>query len=309
MKRLLPGVLVFAIAALSGSAYAQSCPTTNPTSFFPSNNATNVARDPNNNSVTVKWNRINNATSYAVFFGPQGSGGNASPRTAPQATDPQFSPPSSEIVDGASYEWKIVPKGAAGCPTVPSPSCNKFTMIICPTAAPPLPSPPNNSTVAPGATTLTWNAVPNAGFYQVLVSVDGGPVSTGAPATATSSTITTSPGHHISWAVKAAKSGCNGVVSGGFSFTTSCPSTAATLATPTAGAAFSDTSSIVFTWGSVDGASNYVLYRSSDGGQTWTSFADNLTGRTYSTTFPIGNWMWRVRANFSRSEEKTSELQ
>jgi hypothetical protein len=299
MKRLLPGVLALAIAALSGSAYAQSCPTAPPTPQIPAPNATNVSKEANN-SVTLKWTGVSGAISYDIYFGPQGSGCSNLHGTVTPPALLQFSPPANEIVDGQTYEWRVLAKGANGCvPQDFSSSCVKFTMASCPAAAPTLTSPPNNSTVAPGATTLTWNAVPNAGFYQVLVSVDGGPVSTGAPATATSSMITTSPGHHISWAVKAAKSGCNGVVSGGFSFTTSCPSTAATLATPTAGATFDDKSSITFSWGSVDGASNYVLYRSSDGGQTWTSFADNLTGRTYSTTFPIGNWMWRVRANFS----------
>ena len=303
MKRLLPGVFVFAIAALSGSAYAQSCPSAGPTPFYPANGAANVPREASN-SVTLKWNAAtapasNGTVNYDIYFGPQGNGCANLHGTEPFGTN-QWSPPSNEIVDGASYEWKVVAKGVVGCPVKPS-SCMTFTMIACPSSAPTLTSPPNNSSVAPGATTLTWNAVPNAGFYEVYVSIDGAPISLVATTTATSRTITTSPGHQVSWAVKAAKSGCNGFVSSIFSFTTSCPNTPATLATPVAGATFSDKDSITFSWGSVDGASNYGLYRSSDGGQTWTPFVDNLTGRIYATTFPIGSWMWRVRANFGGS--------
>src|SRR5215212_2853330 len=296
MKRLLSGVLVLAFAALSGSVYAQSCPSTGPTIFYPSDGATNVPKDLSN-SVTLKWTAVASTVTYDLYFGPQGSGCTNLHGTVPVGTT-QWSPPANEITDGASYEWKVVAKGVTGCPLKPS-VCAKFTVIACPTAAPALVSPANNSSVAPGVTTLTWNAVANAGFYEVFVSVDGASPSLVATTTATSRTITTEPGHTIAWAVKAAKSGCNGFVSQPFQFTTTCPTTPAALGTPADGATFNDTSLILFSWTAVEGASNYGLYRSQDGGQTYSLFAGNLTGRTYATTFPTGNWKWRVRANFS----------
>lgn len=293
MNKLLSGVLLLVFA--SGSVYGQTCLPSAPTIFYPANNATNVPREQNN-SVTLKWTAISGATAYDIYFGPQGTGCTNLHGTVTAGTT-QWSPPANEIVDGASYEWRVVPKGTANC-SGPSSSCAKFTMVTCPASAPTLVSPINNSSVAPGAVTLNWNAVTNAGFYEVFVSVDGA-TPTGVTTTATSRIIATEPGHTISWAVRASKSGCTGFISQVSTFTTTCPTTPAALATPAEGATFDDKTAIAFSWGSVEGASSYALYRSQDNGQTWTLFGGNLTGRTFTATFPTGNWKWRVRANFS----------
>ncbi len=250
--------------------------------------------------MTLKWTGVANTTSYDVYFGPVGSGcTNLHGTETGGMGNKQWTPPAGEIVDGASYEWKVVAKGAIGCPIQPA-TCRTFTMISCPTAAPTLIAPANGSTVAPGATTLSWNAAANAGFYEVFISIDGAPPTSVATTTMTSRTITTEPGHNYAWAVRVAKSFCNnGFTSQIFNFNTSCPTTPPTPATPAENATFNDQSAITFSWGAVDGASTYGLYRSQDGGQTWTLFAGNLTGRTFSATFPIGSWKWRVRANFS----------
>jgi hypothetical protein len=172
-------------------------------------------------------------------------------------------------------------------------------MASCPTVAPTLIAPANGSTVAHGATTLSWNAAANAGFYEVFISIDGA-TPTSVTTTNTSRTITTEPGHSYGWAVRVSKSGCsNGFTSQIFTFNTSCPTTPPTPATPADNATFDDKTAITFSWGAVEGASGYGVYRTLDGGLTWTLFAGNLTGRTFSATFPIGSWKWRVRANFS----------
>ncbi|HJQ41375.1 MAG TPA: hypothetical protein VKB93_29900 [Thermoanaerobaculia bacterium] len=299
MKRLLWGVLVVVVAAFGGNAFAQSCPTAPPTLVYPPNNSANIPRENITNSVPLKWTGVANTTSYDIYFGPQGSGcANLHGTETGGTGNKQWTPPAGEIVDGASYEWKVVAKGAIGCPLKPS-TCNTFTMTACPTSAPTLNAPANGSTIPPGATTLSWNPVANAGFYEVFISIDGAPP-TIVTTTSTIRAITTEPGHNYSWAVRSAKSLCaNGFTSQIFNFNTSCPTTPPAPATPVENAAFNDQSAITFSWGSVDGASSYGLYRSQDGGQTWTLFASNLTSRTYSATFPIGSWKWRVRANFS----------
>ena len=84
-----------------------------------------------------------------------------------------------------------------------------------------------------------------------------------------------------------------------FFFTTSCPTAPSRLVTPSSGSVFKEDTTIVFTWDAVFGASGYGFYRSIDGGQTWTLLEDNLTGRTYSAKFTVGNWLWRVRVRRS----------
>ena len=299
--RKLFSVLVAAVAlAFGGLTYAQapSCPATGPVLVYPADNSTSVPRGAGS-TVTVKWNPVANTANYDIYFGPLGDGCSGSPHATVPSNTTQWSAPSAEIIDGATYEWKVVAKGPIGC-SIPKPSnCARFTMRICPTTAPTLTEPANNASVNAGDVKLKWTAVANAAFYEIYNSVDNGPVSLVATTTATEKFVTVEPGRSVQWAVKAAATGCNGALSQPFKFTTKCPTAGATLSTPTHGATFKDDTSILFSWSAVEGAAGYGVYRSLDGGQTWTLLVDNLTGRNYTTKFAVGNWMWKVRAHFA----------
>ncbi|HUP60799.1 MAG TPA: hypothetical protein VNA69_10315 [Thermoanaerobaculia bacterium] len=293
MKTFVASLAVLASLAFAGGAQAQSCPSTGPTLVYPPNNAGNVPRDTNN-SVTVKWDAVASTVAYDVFFGPPGTGCSNVRATVTGTT---FSPPSSEIVDGASYEWKVVAKGADGCPLKPS-TCAAFTMASCPASAPVLSEPANNSSVAAGVVNLKWQSVANASFYEIFVSVDNGTPALAGISTGTEKTISVEPGRSIQWAVKAAAAGCTGFISQPFVFTTPCPTQPPALLTPPNGATFKEDATIVFSRSTEGNPAGSGVYKSTDGGQTWSLVADNLGGRSYATQLPIGNYLWRVRANY-----------
>src|SRR6185436_5013844 len=299
MKTILRSATAVAVLLLlAGHAFAQapSCPATGPTLVYPANNATGVSRDPVGNSVTLKWNAVANAAQYDIYFGPQGTGCNTLHGTE---TGTQWAPPSNEIADGASYEWKVVAKGPAGC-SIPRPSsCSKFTVKICPASAPVLTQPANNSTVPSGNVTLKWNAVANASFYEVFTSVDNGQITLAGTTTTNEKIITAEPGRSIQWAVRAAATGCTGFVSQPFLFTTSCPTTLPQLLTPANNATFQEGTQIPFSWSGVDEAAGSVFEYSQNGGNTWQTLGERGTARSRTATFAVGTWLWRIRAEFA----------
>jgi len=295
MKNLVRSAIAVAVLLMSGSAaYAQSCPTTPPTLFYPANNATGVSRDAVGNSITLKWTAAPSASSYDIYFGPQGSGCNTLHGTESGTT---WAPPANEIVDGASYEWKVIAKGPGSCTRTSS--CSKFTVKICPASAPVLTQPANGSTVSFGNVTLKWQSVANASFYEVFTSIDNGPVSLAGTTTATEKTITTEPGRLVKWAVRAAASGCTGFVAQGFSFTTSCPTTLPQLLTPANNATFKEGTAIPFSWSGVDDAAGSLFEYSQNGGNTWQTLGERGTARSRTATFAVGTWLWRIRAEFA----------
>lgn len=297
MKKLVRSAIAVAVlCAWNAAAQTPSCPATGPTLVSPTNNAPSVSRDVVGNSVTLKWNAVANTATYDVYFGPQGTGCNTVRATVTGTT---WAPPSSEIVEGASYEWKVVAKGVAGCNT-PRPSiCAKFTVKICPASAPVLTEPANGSTVPSGNVTLKWNAVANASFYEVFNAIDNGPVSLAGTTTASEKTITVEPGRFVQWAVRAAATGCTGFVAQGFSFTTSCPATLPQLLTPANNATFQEGTQIPFSWSGVDDAAGSVFEYSQNGGNTWQTLGERGTARSRTATFAVGTWLWRIRAEFA----------
>lgn len=292
MKTFVRNVITVAVVMTCMDVRAQSCPTTPPAPFYPGNNTT-VSRDVVGNSVTLKWTAAPSASSYDIYFGPQGTGCNTLHGTE---TGTQWAPPSNEIVDGATYEWRVIAKGPGSC-TRPS-SCSKFTVKICPAAAPVLTQPANNSTVPFGNVTLKWNAVANASFYEVFISIDNGPATLAGTTTTNEKIVTAEPGRSIQWAIRAAATGCTGFVSPIFVFTTSCPTTLPNLLTPANNATFQEGTQIPFSWSGVDEAAGSVFEYSQNGGNTWQTLGERSSARSRTSTFAVGTWLWRIRAEF-----------
>lgn len=301
MKKLLESAIAVAVLLmLAGTAHAQSCPSVAPTLLSPVNNAPRVTREANN-SITLKWSQPTGASSvltYDVYFGPQGTGCSTVRATLPAATK-SWSPPASEIVDGTSYEWKVVAKGSNGCPTAPSSSCFKFTVASCPASAPVLTTPANNSSVPWGNVLLKWQSVANASFYEVFTQIDNGAITLAGVTTTTEKAITTEPGRTMHWAVRAAATGCPGFTSQIFLFTTSCPTTLPNLLTPAHNARFQEGTAIPFSWSGVDDAAGSVFEYSQNGGNTWQTLGERGTARSRTATFAVGTWLWRIRAEFA----------
>ena len=278
-------VSAMALVLVVGSAYAVDCPVLE----YPDDGAGNVPRNISD-SVTVKWQAVAGATGYDVYFGPAGSGCSNLHATETGTT---WAPPSSEIFDGATYEWKVTAIGVAGC-TSP---CRTFTMVTCPTTAPTLEFPAEESTVPFGQIDLNWSDVPNATHYEVFIAVDGGSPSLIGVTTVSHKQIVVDPGRDITWAVKAKAPGCDGMISYGM-FSTTCPEDVPIPNTPADGSRFNPNSQIFFSWTSVPGSAGYDLQVSADDGATWEAVVENLGVRSYTTTLPAGEWQWRVRANF-----------
>jgi hypothetical protein len=311
-KPIQVAIAVAILFTLAGRLRAQSpmCPAAAPTLQYPANNATGVGRG-SNNSVTVKWSRTTSdaalTANYDIYFGPQGTGCTTLHATEP-ASSTSWAPPSNEIVDGATYEWKVVAKGLNSC-LKPS-TCFKFTVANCPTAAPTLSQPANNSTVSPGNILLKWQGVAFASFYEVYVQIDSGPITLAGVTTVTEKTISIEPGHTVHWAVKATASGCTGFISAPFVFNTSCPTILPKLLTPANGATFQEGTSIPFSWTDVDNALGSVFEYSSNGGNTWQTLGERSTARGRSATFAVGTWLWRIRADYPGScQPRTSAPQ
>src|SRR5688572_16604265 len=99
---------------------------------------------------------------------------------------------------------------------------------VCP-SAPTLLTPANNSVEDFGLVTFSWTDDPNAASYEMYAGVDGDPLSLKETTTQNSKTVGIEPGRTIEWKIVAKAPSCPDVASAHFFFTTSCPSTPASL--------------------------------------------------------------------------------
>jgi hypothetical protein len=280
---------------LPAQLHAQQC---GPIAIVNPPNGGTVQRTPSE-SVFLKWNDVTGATSYDIYFGTPGQACNSVPY-ATGVTGSSYQPESSDVANGASYEWKVVANGT-GCQTPPTSGCKTFTVAPCPTA-PVLTAPADGAVFGFGNVTLQWNAVSHAHDYQLYVAIDGGNPSLAATQTTTSKTFFVEPGREIEWFVVARANGCNGTPSATRSFSTTCPTTPPSPSSPANGATFAAGQPVTFNWSGVPGAASYDV--KVNDGDNWIVIAENVAATSYTTsTLPQGDYLWEVRANFNSSCE------
>jgi hypothetical protein len=257
----------------ANSSFATTGPNICPTSA-PSNLGANSIT---NNSATVTWNSVPNASSYQIWSSFTGI-----------VNVGIFSYNFSGLPSGTNINWQVRASCSGGGF---SPWANSsFTTTgpnICTTSAP---SNLGNSNVTENSATVTWNSVPNASSYQIWSSFTGN-VNVGTNLSYNFSGLPS--GTNINWQVRAS---CTG---GGFSpwanssFTTTGPNICTTSAPSNLGANSITNNSATVTWNSVPNASSY---------QIWSSFTGNVNvGTNLSYNFselPAGtNIYWQVRAS------------
>ncbi|HEY0144377.1 MAG TPA: hypothetical protein VGF48_26070 [Thermoanaerobaculia bacterium] len=248
-------------------------------------------------TVTLKWSPVSGAASYDVYFGPAGAC-----TGAPVATvnGTSFQPPDEDVAPASSYQWRVVANSVPGCTTPPTSSCASFSTRPCPTAAPTLIAPANNSSIASGSVTLQWSSVTNASFYEVFVGLDGAEPSSHAFTNITSKTFAIGPGIDVEWYIVAHGSDCvNGQASSSFRFSTNesaCPTGAAALTSPASGANFTEGTPVLFSWSEVPNALSYDLAINDGGG--WRVLTSTTRTRT-TENLPPGTYEWEVHTNFA----------
>lgn len=293
MRTLLVRVVLAAAvcAAVAGSTLASDCVTLN----YPADNATGIPRV--NDTVTLKWNAVSGATGYDIYFGAAGAACSAGPVATETGT--QFTPPPG-LTENTQYEWKVVANGVGACAV---PTCAHFTTASCPTDPPTLIEPIWGE-VPFGNVTFKWNTVTNALGYELWVAVDGDPPFLTGTTTSNQKTITLGAGRYIDWYVIAKAPSCDGVESSHEMFTTSCPTTPASLQLPNDNTSIPAGSAVNFKWTAVSGAASYDVKVSPDAGNSWFVIGPDIHGLTFSTnTLEPGTYLWEVRANFDGSCE------
>ena len=136
-------------------------------------------------------------------------------------------------------------------------------------------SPQDGATNLASPVTLQWTAVPTATLYRVFAAV--GIASTEQIGETTSTSLSVQlPAGNVTWFVQAIPPGnCASTVSKRATFTvtigTQCKNSATTLKSPADGA--TDVKSPVeFNWSNVDGATDYELFVSYNGGTSTTLY-------------------------------------
>jgi Viral BACON domain len=165
----------------------------------------------------------------------------------------------------------------------------------CPTTAPTVIAPADDSTVPPGNITLKWSAVPNATRYKVDLFIDDAQFS--QILEATEKTITVGMGHFVGWSVTPQADACPDGPPLFAQFSTDCPEAIPVLTAPARGATFSEGQPITFNWPPVPAAESYSILATPDFGQTFRTLASGLTETEFTTTVEAGNWGWTVVAD------------
>ena len=297
---------------------AASCPTTtsgcatfktvaavcNPPGSFnlaaPSNNST-ASSTP-----TLSWSAASGADKYLIHISTQ------SP-PPPTASDPIVNASTTsftfaQALPAATYYWSVdaYPPNCTTAKT--SSSVFSFTVApaaACPTAAPALLKPANNTT-AETPVSFDWGDVSGATFYRLYASINGAPAAILAVTADSHFEANLPAGASVDWWAEAAADRCNSIASSHFHFDVTnaaiCPSSpgSPTLISPANGAA-GVTSPVTFQWTAVAGATSYVVLGTAASAITSGSdrFAIGTTSSTQLTApVPQGGLTWYVEADF-----------
>ena len=243
--------------------------------------------------IKLTWNKVEGASKYKVYRSTKESSGYSllSTTTGTSLTN-------SSAVVGTQYYYYVVAVNANGDTSAKS---NKVTRVCD------LPRPELKIAVvaSTGKLKLTWDAVEGATKYQVYRSTDGGEsysllkTTTGTSLTNTSITA----GNKYYYKVKAIHSNSNAN-----SAYSSVKSGTCDLPRPTVKiAVVSSTGKLKLTWEKVEGATKYEVYRSTDGGESY-SLLKSTTGTSLTnTSITAGNkYYYKVKAIHSNENANSA---
>ncbi|MEA2236102.1 MAG: hypothetical protein QOC81_826 [Thermoanaerobaculia bacterium] len=277
--------------------------TCNPPGSFsltaPANNSTTSS------TPTLSWSGASGADKYVIHIGKQ------NPPDA-TASDPIVNGSTTSFTFGqaipaGTYFWSVdaYPPNCSTGKT--SSSVFSFTVApttTCPTAAPALVTPANNSTVDTPVV-FDWSDVSGATFYRLYASVNGAAAAILGVVRDSQFTANLPAGASVDWWAETATDNCTPLASPHFHFSVtkaSCPTNpgSPTLVSPASGAT-GLTSPVTFQWTAVSGATSYVVWGVI--GTTSTNTADRFAIGTTSSTqltaaVPQGGLAWYVQAVF-----------
>jgi hypothetical protein len=293
--------LVLAALIVRASASFAACPASAPTPISPTAGQNGVSTTP-----TLKWTDVG-APKYDIYL----TGGTSclnptnTPSPTASSTTTSFNP--QQLQSGTKYAWLVVPIDpstntrcngqAMACATfeTASASCNlpdSFNLVS-----------PADKTTLNVTPTLTWQASTNANAYVVHLGPSATPAAV-ATITTTSYTPPTLPPGTYNWYIDAFAQ-CDTSrprstnIRSFIIVNSSCPTTAPTINNPSNGSSFDEGHAITFTWSNGSGASSFDVMVSPDNGTSFNSqVTTNGDARQATLTFPVGAYIWFIRANY-----------
>ncbi|HEV7919842.1 MAG TPA: hypothetical protein VGR02_03525, partial [Thermoanaerobaculia bacterium] len=289
----------------ASKTFTVGCLTTAPTLTSPLANATGIAAIP-----LLSWTSVG-ADTYDIYFGSPGNGcSSSSPLATTPGTVTTFSPPS--LQPGTTYEWKVAAKKGT-CPAKTS-SCQSFTTAAaCNTPGSFSLRSPGNGSSSTTTPTLSWNASSGADNYKLHLGSTNPPAANAndpsLPSSQTSYTPSTLPPNTYYWYVDAAPA-CDPTKKtstpvGSF---TVCPTGVSALTSPAAGATFTTSQQVAFSWTAVSNATAYDLLLSTDGGATFNTSA-STTATTLPKSLSANSYVAVLRTRFGNSCPSTDSAQ
>ena len=256
------------------------CPISTPSLISPK--ADDTVPEP----VIFEWGIVEGALGYNVYAGLPGEpkrlnevllGSGDSRLKSPVVFGP-----------GLEIEWYVQALGPKECTVTSSP--RRFKTPPCP-SSPTLNAPSPGQTGLSGLVTLSWNPVPNADSYRVLIGLNGSPPGTETTTTQTSYTRSFPIGVKVDWNVAAVRSGCNEALGAGRTFFMACP--IAPVPKEPGNNTTSPTTAVTMTWTPAEGATGQRLLLSRNSQPT--SIDLPATANSHTDTFNPGDTVdWQV---------------
>src|SRR3954447_10426285 len=254
---------------------------------------------------TLTWSASFGADKYLLHISTQNP-------PAPTPSDPVVNGTSTsftfaQALPAGTYYWSV-DAYPPNCTTAKT-SSNVFSFTVaataaCPTAAPTLIQPANNTTVDTPVS-FDWSDVSGATFYKVAASINGAAAAVLAVTRDSHYEGSLPAGASVDWWIEAGAGTCTPIASAHSHFNVTnagvCPSNpeAATLLSPANGTT-GLTSPVRFDWDVVPGATHYVVWGvATTAGSSNERFILGQTGGTHVTVpVPQGNLAWYVEADF-----------
>ena len=277
---------------------AANCPSGTPTINSPAANAQFPA-----GAVTFSWTGVAGATAYELWF----SINNANPFLAGTTTNTSET---KSLSTAGTYTWWIVTRFGTDCPTSETGRSTFTITTSCPNGTATLNSPTGLAQFTQGTPVpLQWNAVTGAVTYDVLLSLNGGPVSTALTVTTNSATLTGLNQGTYAWAIRTNfGSACPPTTSGGAAFRVVapvCDNIAPTLKSPSADATV-DAGPVTFEWNAIANAAGYRLF-TLGANATSSLLAFSGTETKATITLGAGKLTWWIEAVFGSCANTVSE--
>ena len=234
--------------------------------------APTLAAAAGSGAIVLNWSNVTGATSYNLYR----SVDNGSTFALYQLGIADTTYTNSGLTNGLPYAYYVAAANSTGQGT------NSNTVTAIPGGAA-LPAPTGLAAVASSYVILNWNAVPGATSYNVYRRTAGGGFSAAPYATGVGSPTyydsTVTSGTAYFYVVTA----LNGASESGQSNEAEATPGSAALAAPTLSATGSG-SQAALSWNAVPSATSYNLYRSIDGGSTFTLYQFGLTSISFTDT-------------------------